>query len=90
MILDEYDFEHTARALMVMNESVSERFLDWEDLASFMRGMAYTYCNDSNSFSTAGFVLTVFDASDGTRNVRASVSAHVAHRYVEKIAKETA
>lgn len=82
---DEYDFENTAMAVMVMNESAAEKYDSWEELMDFMRAMAHQYCYTSNSFSTGGFVLTAYNGHDGVRNVRASVSAYVANRYVNKM-----
>jgi len=83
MKLDNYDFERTAKALIVMNPS--DRYETWEDLVSFMTTMAYQYSSKNNSFSTGGFVLTAYDGADGERSVRASVSAHVAFEYVKKV-----
>jgi hypothetical protein len=84
MKLDEYEFEKTAQALMIMNPSCMEQYDDWMQLESFMKEMAYTYSHESSSFSTSGFVLTAYDGSDGERHVRASVSAHVAFMYTVK------
>lgn len=83
MKLDEFEFERTAKALMVMNPS--DRFETWLDLESFMITMAYQYSSKSNSFSTGGFVLTAYDGPEGERCVRASVSAFVASEYVKKV-----
>lgn len=82
---DDYDFENTAMAVMVMNESAAEQYDSWEELMDFMRSMAHMYCYNSNCFSTSGFVLTAYDGPDGVRVVRASVSAYVANRYVNKM-----
>jgi hypothetical protein len=87
MKLDEYEFEKTAQALMIMNPSCIDQYDDWMHLESFMISMAYTYSHESSSFSTGGFVLTAYDGSDGERHVRASVSAHVASLYVTKTIK---
>jgi geranylgeranyl pyrophosphate synthase len=89
MKLDENDFEYTAKAVFVMNPSARERYETWEDLKSFMVGMAYQYMDNIASFSTSGFQLTSFkgsDAADGNY-VRASVSAYTAMKYVEQIQK---
>ena len=84
MILDTYEFEMTAKTLMVMNPN--DRFETWEDYESFMRSMAYQYSDRNASFSTGGFVLTAYD-SNGERHVRASVSAYVASQYVKGLIK---
>jgi hypothetical protein len=85
MKIDEYDFENTARAVFIMNESARERHATWEDLREFMIEMANTYCYKSNSFSTGGFCLTAYDTSgDYIRTCRASVSGFLALRYLEK------
>ena len=60
MIVDEYDFEKTARAVLIMNDSAREIYDSWEELKDFMVSMAYTY-RDCNHFGTGGFVLTFFD-----------------------------
>lgn len=84
MKLDDYEFEMTAKALMVMNPSSADQYDSWQDLKSFMVSMAYTYSHESNMFSTGGFVLTAYDNHDGSeRHVRASVSAFVAFSYVK-------
>ena len=87
MKLDLYEFEQTAKALMVMNPSCLEQYDTWKDLESFMQSMAYQHSDQSNSFSTGGFVLTAYDGPDGERCVRASVSAFVASKYVEEVSK---
>ena len=84
MILDEHEFENTAKALIVMNPN--DRFETWEDYESFMRSRAYQYSDRNASFSTGGFVLTAYDAR-GERHVRASVSAYVASQYVKGLVK---
>lgn len=85
MKIDEYDFERTAQAVFVMNDSARDQYDSWEDLQSFMISMAYTYCHKSHSFSTSGFNLTAYDAPDGERVVRASVSSYVALQYVKRM-----
>ena len=87
MKLDEYEFEKTAQALMILNPSCIRQFYSWQDLQDFMQAMAYTYSQESSSFSTGGFVLTAYDGSDGERHVRASVSAHVAFTHTVKTLK---
>ena len=85
MNIDEHDFEYTAKAVYLMNVSVRESYDSWEDLRSFMVSMAYTYCHESNSFSTSGFNLTAYASPDGKeRVVRASVSGYVAYQYAER------
>ena len=89
MKIDEYDFENTAKAVFVMNDSCKERYDSWEELKSFMVAMAYQYGGSTNSFSTGGFQLTFFNTPDFGREIccRASVSSYVALKYVEAIAK---
>lgn len=88
MKIDDYDFVNTAKAVFVMNDSAKERYKSWEDLKSFMVDMAYAqYGGHTHSFSTGGFQLSFFNGSDGEINCRASVSAYVALKYVEAIAK---
>jgi hypothetical protein len=87
MNIDEYDFENTAKAVFVMNDSCKERYESWEDLRSFMIGMAYQYGGHTHSFSTGGFQLSFFNGSDGEIHCRASVSAYVALKYVESVTK---
>jgi hypothetical protein len=87
MNIDEYDFENTAKAVFVMNDSCKERYESWEDLRSFMIGMAYQYGGSTTSFSTGGFQLTFFNTPDGEIFCRASVSAYTALKYVESVTK---
>jgi hypothetical protein len=85
MNIDHAEFEYTAKAVYIMNDSARERYDSWEDLKSFMIGMAYTYCHESNSFSTGGFCLTAYSSLDGKeRYVRASVMSYVACQYAER------
>ena len=84
MKIDEFDFEYTAQAVYIMNPSSAEQYDSWEDLKSFMVMMAYEYGHKTNSFSTGGFQLTFFQGHDGEINCRASVSAYVAMKYLEK------
>ena len=84
MKIDEFDFEYTAQAVYIMNPSSAEQYDSWEDLKSFMVMMAYQYGHKTNSFSTSGFQLTFFQGHDGEINCRASVSAYVAMKYLEK------
>lgn len=85
MKIDDYDFDNTAKVLFVMNEYVCENYNTWQDFREFMVSMAYTYMYKNTCTSTAGFQLTAYDGPDGERTVRASVSAHVSRRYIEKI-----
>ena len=84
MNIDEREFEYTAKAVFIMNPSAQERYDSWEDLKSFMVGMAYAYCHETHSFSTGGFCLTAYNDASGERVVRASVMAYVACNYAEK------
>jgi len=85
MKIDEYDFERTAQAVFIMNDSARNQYDSWKDLQSFMIGMAYTYCYENNSFSTGGFNLTAYNGPDGERVVRASVSSFVALEYTKRV-----
>jgi len=87
MKIDDYDFDTTAQAVFIMNESARERHETWEDLKSFMISMAYTYGHKTNSFSTGGFQLTFFNGHDGEINCRASVSAYTANRYAKTMSE---
>jgi len=84
MIIDEYDFEKTAQAVFIMNPSAQELYSDWQELRSFMVSMAYRNGDKTTSFSTGGFQLTFFKASDGETCCRASVCGSVALQYAEK------
>lgn len=88
MRIDDYDFDNTAKAVFVMNESAPTHYDTWEDLKSFMVSMSYTYMgkNANASFSTGGFCLTAYDYN-GERVVRASVSSFVANRYIDRVMK---
>lgn len=91
MRLDDHAFEQTARAVFIMNDSARERYETWEDLKSFMIGMAYQYGHGSTtSFSTGGFHLS-FSKSNAYPDelyVTASVQAFTALCYAEKTIKE--
>jgi hypothetical protein len=87
MKIDDYDFENTAKSVFVMNDTCKELYDSWEELKSFMIGMAYQYGGSTNSFSTGGFQLTFFNTPDGEVCCRASVSAYTAMKYVESVAK---
>ena len=84
MRIDEYDFERTAQAVYIMNDCISDQYESWENFYDFMVSMAYAHCYKHHSFSTGGFNLTAYDAPDGERVVRASVSAFVALDYVKR------
>jgi len=88
MILDQYDFDNTAQAVYIMNPSAQERYDSWEDLKSFMVGMAYQYMDDMASFSTGGFQLTSFKGKgehSKENYVRASVSAYTANEFAKRM-----
>jgi hypothetical protein len=88
MNINELEFEDTAKAVYIMNDSARERYDNWKELKEFMVDMAYAYCHESNSFSTGGFVLTAYTSLDGKeRFVRASVMSYVALRYAERVTK---
>jgi hypothetical protein len=82
MKIDNYEFEQTARVLMVINPSCREKFQNWKSLMNFMISMAYQYCDKSASFGTAGFCLTAFDGFDGERIVRSSVQTYTVYSYI--------
>jgi len=86
MNINDSEFEETAKAVFIMNESAKDRYDSWEELKEFMVDMAYAYCHKSNSFSTGGFVLTAYSSLDGKeRFVRASVMSYVAARYIGRV-----
>jgi uncharacterized phage infection (PIP) family protein YhgE len=85
MVVNEYDFEKTARAVYMMNDSSRQLYDGWEELKDFMVSMAYAYGKESNYFSTGGFVLTYYTGAGGERNVTASVSSYLANQYVELV-----
>lgn len=88
MNINDSEFEDTAKAVYIMNDSARERYESWEELRDFMVDMAYAYCHESNSFSTGGFCLTAYTSLDGReRSVRASVMAYVAARYAERVTR---
>lgn len=83
MQFNDYEFEAVAKALVVMNPTVTEQFGDWKTLKTFMEDMARAYCEEAEFFSTNGFVLSAFDGPGGNRCVRASVSAYVTEQYLK-------
>ena len=83
MQIDDYDFDKTAQAVFIMNPSARQNYDSWEDLRSFMVGMAYTYGQKTNSFSTGGFQLTFFKGVDNEIHCRASVSAYTAFEFAK-------
>lgn len=87
MVIDDREFDMTAKAVWIMNDSIRDRYDTWEDLRSFMIGMAYSYGNTTTSFSTGGFQLTFFKGFDGETNVRSSVSSYTAIKYLEQLNK---
>jgi len=90
MRLDEHEFDMTAKAVWIMNDSARERYDTWEVLRSFLVGMAHS-CSATmsftTSFSTGGFQLTFFKGFDGETNVRSSVSSYTAIKYLEQLNK---
>ena len=88
MRIDETAFDHTAKAVFIMNESAKERYDSWEDLRAFMMSMAYQYGYTSRHFSTGGFVLAFTPSLEDPDEiyVTASVMAYVAVKYAEKMA----
>jgi hypothetical protein len=83
MQFNDYEFEAVAKALVVMNPTVTS---NWKTLKTFMEDMARAYCEDAEFFSTNGFVLSAFDGPGGNRHVRASVSAYVTEQYLKAAA----
>ena len=84
----EYEFDNTAQAVYIMNESAQKCYDDWEELREFMLLMASQYSqNDGcNSFATGGFHLA-FTRGDGKVYVTSSVQSFTALNYA-KAAKE--
>ena len=80
------DFDNTARAVFIMNDSARERYDSWEDLRAFMLGLAsqYSHNDGCTSLSTGGFQLS-FTRGDDKIYVTPSVSAYTAIRYLEQV-----
>jgi hypothetical protein len=88
MQFDDLSFENAARAVFFMNPSAQERYDSWEDLKSFMEGMAYQHMDDNTSYSTGGFQLTSFKISGGeSKYVIASVSAYTANEFAKRMVR---
>jgi hypothetical protein len=87
MVLDNYSFENTARAVYIMNDSAKDLYDSWEELRDFMVSMAYQYAHNVTSFSTGGFQLSFSptSADPAEKFVVASVSAYTAMRYIESL-----
>lgn len=83
LTIDNSTFKDTASAVFLMNDSAREKFDSAEHLLAFMESMAFQYMRESHSFGTSGFELTAFNGSDGSRHVRASISAYTAKRYLQ-------
>jgi hypothetical protein len=85
--LDTSTFESTAKVLFEINDSVKEKYLDWQGLMGFMEHMAWTYNirGGSGFFSTSGFCLTAFDTDVGERHVVATVMTYTASEYVKTV-----
>lgn len=86
----DFDFENTARAVYIMNESAQEQYDSWFELQEFMFSMAYQYSraeySKTNSFATGGFNLAFTRSEDNEEvYITPSVSSFVALRYAEKI-----
>ena len=86
---DERSFELTAKAVYTMNDSIQEKYDDWNHLMGFMQSMAYQYIfngsKKSGFFSTGGFCLSGFDCDDGTRHCVATVMAFTAQCFIDEI-----
>lgn len=82
----EYDFDNTAQAVYVMNESAQERYDSWHELRAHMLNFASQYAHNDGctSFSTGGFQLS-FTRSDGRVYVTPSVSAFTAVNYAKAV-----
>ena len=88
---DENSFQHTAKAVFIMNESARERYDYWVELEKFMESLARVYASSkTTSLSTGGFQLTFTrDTEKDDVYVVASVSGYTAMRYFD-LHKETA
>lgn len=86
----DYDFENTARAVYIMNESAQERYENWQELREEMLSFAsqYAYNDGCTSFATGGFHLA-FSRGDGKVYVTPSVGAFTALGYIERIRSMT-
>jgi hypothetical protein len=83
----EYDFESTAKAVYMMNESARERYDSWQKLREDMLSFAsqYSYNEGCTSFATGGYCLS-FARGDGKVYVTPSVQSYTALRYAEQVA----
>ena len=83
---NDYEFEQTAKVLMIINSSCAKHWKTWEDLDEYMRSNAYRVFRDApGMFSTAGFVLTAFDTDyDNKRYVRASLMTYCVNQYLKQ------
>ena len=82
----DYDFDNTAKAVYVMNESAQTRYENWQELREEMLGFAsqYSYNDGCTSFATGGFHLA-FSRGDGKVYVTPSVQSYTALRYAERV-----
>ena len=85
MKIEQFDFENTAKAVYVMNDSARELYSSWDELREFMINIAYQYAGKTSNISTGGFLITFYNAPDGEVVARASVTAYVAMLYVNKV-----
>jgi len=80
----DYEFDNTAQAVFIMNESAQERYEDWKELREFMLLMAsqYSHNDGCTSFATGGFNLA-FTRGDGKVYVTSSVQSFTAVNYAK-------
>lgn len=82
------DFTETARALAIINPSVTEKGYTVETLEASMVSFAYDLRQDGHFCgSTFGYVLSLYAGADGEDIVcKASVTAYCVERYLERTA----
>ena len=87
----DYDFDSTAKAVYVMNESAQERYDSWQELREEMLSFASQYAHNDGctSFSTGGFCMS-FARGDGKVWVTPSVQSYTALRYAERVTERLA
>lgn len=73
---DADSFQRTARAVLILNPGIKERYPDVESVVSFMRHVVMTDIvpRDGTMCGTCGFDLFVCRRPDGSPWVRAAIS----------------
>lgn len=82
--IDEYSFDKTAEAVLLLNPAAAEEFKTVGNLKFFMVTNTYIYMTKGQFFGTYGFYLTAFNASNGDTEVKATVSPSLVMDYFTK------